>query len=107
MTRDVQDDRSVVFFASDGNALARVDCSRNFNLLAHAQMEELEIGSRCGGHGVCGGDRVRVLEGSADLSPLTEAERSHLSTAEISQGFRLACQSFPQRDGARIRLSVP
>lgn len=87
------------------------DCGfvdRNLNLLAHAQAIELEIGSRCGGHGICGGDRVRVRAADASgLSPLTQAEREHLSGDEIAAGWRLACQCFPQRSGAALVLDVP
>ena len=81
-------------------------CDRNLNLLAHAQAIELETGSRCGGHGVCGGDRVRI-ESASRLSPLTEAEKEHLSPEEIQSGWRLACQCFPDNSDQTIlaRLS--
>lgn len=82
----------------------QVACVRNLNLLAHAQLEELDIGSRCGGWGECGGDRVRVVSGAEFLSPLSEAEREHLSAVDISRGIRLACQAFPQKDDAEIEL---
>jgi ferredoxin len=72
-------------------------CERNLNLLAHAQSIELEIGSRCGGFGECGGDRVRINPtDKARFSPITEAEREHLSEDELREGWRLACQCFPQ-----------
>ncbi len=76
------------------------------NLLAHAQILELEIGSRCGGFGECGGDRVRITEGAELLSPVTAAEREHLSADEIRAGCRLACQAFPQRADARINVET-
>jgi len=83
-----------------------VDCYRNLNLLAHAQMEELDIGSRCGGYGECGGDRVRISGGAAFLSQVTDAEREHLSASELEQGYRLACQCFPERDDVEIQIEV-
>ncbi|MGZ3699412.1 MAG: hypothetical protein ACXWPM_02200 [Bdellovibrionota bacterium] len=70
-------------------------CDRNLNLLAHAQLLELDIGSQCGGHGKCGGDRLRMPP-TAKLSPITELERVHLSGEELAQGWRLACQCFPE-----------
>lgn len=86
-------------------------CERQLNLLAHAQAIELEIGSRCGGHGVCGGDRVKVAlpgpERERRLSPITEDERRHLSEAELQEGWRLACQCFPQASNDRLALRVP
>ncbi len=86
--------------------LVRVDCFRGLNLLAHAQMDELEIGSRCGGWGECGGDRVLVTKGEDLLSALTDAEREHLTAGDIELGYRLACQAFPQQDDASIEIEV-
>ena len=88
--------------------IGEVDCVEpNLNLLAHAQMIELAVGSRCGGHGKCGGDRVRILSGSVGaLSPLTESEGIHLSTDEIAQGYRLACQCFPSDASSVLLVEV-
>lgn len=77
-------------------------CEPQLNLLAHAQALEIGIGSRCGGHGVCGGDVVLPrLAGGGDpgalLSPPTEDERRHLSSEQLRQGYRLACQCYPNR----------
>jgi ferredoxin len=77
-------------------------CELNLNLLAHAQAVELEIGSRCGGFGECGGDRVRIATPHAALSPITAAEREHLSAEELAQGWRLACQCFPEKNEQTI-----
>ncbi len=77
------------------------------NLLAHAQAIELDIGSRCGGHGVCGGDRVRIpLDAARSFSPVRDAEREHLSPDELAQGYRLACQCFPESDSLDVALTV-
>jgi ferredoxin len=83
---------------------ARVDCYKHLNLLAHAQMEELDIGSRCGGWGECGGDRIRIVSGGEHVSPLSDPEREHLTVEEIAAGYRLACQVFPQADGLEIQI---
>jgi ferredoxin len=80
-----------------GEAITTGICERNLNLLAHAQSIELDIGSRCGGHGVCGGDRIRLPVGAeGKFSPIRDAEREHLSEQELAEGFRLACQCFPE-----------
>ncbi len=83
-----------------------VEADRNLNLLAHAQLEEKELGSRCGGHGHCGGDRVRVCLGADQLSPVTDAERKHLTPEELSAGTRLACQVWPEQQGAEVELEA-
>lgn len=77
----------------------------NLNLLAHAQTLELEIGSRCGGHGVCGGDRVRVLD-APPLSEITDAERRHLTKQDLASGIRLACQCFPNDSTVSLRVEI-
>jgi ferredoxin len=83
-------------------------CERNLNLLAHAQALELDIGSECGGHGICGGDRIRLEPAMQKLvSRPTEAERELLSEEELSLGWRLACQCFPNQNDAEIRAEYP
>lgn len=81
----------------------------NLNLLAHAQTIELELGSRCGGHGKCGGDRIRIStlnQGALNLSAITESERIHLSSEELSSGIRLACQCFPDAPVSTLRVEI-
>ena len=81
-------------------------CEPQLNLLAHAQLIELDIGSQCGGHGLCAGDRVCVSPQDVEkLSPLTEIEREHFTAEEIARGLRLACQCFPV-SGADLVLRV-
>ncbi|MCC7440968.1 MAG: (2Fe-2S)-binding protein [Bdellovibrionales bacterium] len=85
-----------------------VECYRGLNLLGHAQLAEAEIGSRCGGHGICGGDRVRVdASKRVHFSPPTGDERKHLSPAEINDGWRLACQCYPAVDGLSLDVEAP
>ncbi len=89
-----------------GNSQQSVTCYRGLNLLGHAQLEEIDLGSRCGGHGVCGRDRIQILPGSGPVSPPNEKEREHLSEAEIADGWRLACQTWPAHDEDDIRVRV-
>lgn len=97
---------SVSFYAPDGAPLGGTICEPQLNLLAHAQILELEIGSRCGGHGVCGGDRVQIRSRAGALNPLQEAEREHLSDEEIDAGWRLACQAFPEQAESAIDVQI-
>lgn len=94
------------FKAKSGGALYDAGvCERQLNVLAHAQMIDLELGSRCGGHGVCGGDRIWVPK-TAQVSPPTDREKQHLSDMDLEQGFRLACQCFPEKSGDSITLEI-
>ena len=96
-----------VKFRRNGLVIDSGECLRNLNLLAHAQMIELEIGSRCGGYGECAGDRL-VLE-AADLKKVnapTEIEKEHFSAEELARGLRLACQCFPNQDNDEIIVNL-
>jgi uncharacterized 2Fe-2S/4Fe-4S cluster protein (DUF4445 family) len=50
----------------------------------------LPIESTCGGRGTCGKCKVRVVAGDAEPTP---ADHRHLAGAEITDGWRLSCQS--------------
>ena len=60
----------------------------------------------CGGKALCGTCRVRVLEGAAALSPISDRERARLSAAGAAPGERLACQAHAARD-AEIEAVLP
>lgn len=63
----------------------------------------ISIPTECGGMGLCGKCRV-IIKKPESLSELTEPEKRHLSTFEISQGYRLACQAKVLRD---ITVTLP
>lgn len=81
-------------------------CFKGLNLLGHAQMIELDLGSTCGGHGKCGKDRL-ILDpvDQAKVNPITFIERQHLTETEINSGMRLACQCFPDEDGLSVEVN--
>ena len=78
-------------------------CMRGLNLLGHAQILELDIGSLCGGHGKCGKDLL-VLgpDEQKKVNPPSEIEKHQLSKEDLARGVRLACQCFPNVDGLTI-----
>jgi uncharacterized 2Fe-2S/4Fe-4S cluster protein (DUF4445 family) len=59
-------------------------------LLEAAQRAGVALSAVCGGIGVCGDCRVRVLSGA--VSELNDVETDQLSEADIADGLRLACQ---------------
>lgn len=73
-------------------------------LLEAAQDAGVAISAVCGGVGVCGDCRVRVLSGA--VSSLNDVERDHLSDADLAGGLRLACQVVIERPG-EIVVDVP
>ena len=62
--------------------------------------------SSCGGRGLCGRCRVKVLEGAELLSPPSAAEERLLTPEELSEGWRLACQASVVKEG-RFLLELP
>ncbi len=74
-------------------------------LLLDAIMElNLEINASCGGIGTCGKCLIQNLSTEDSLSTLTEKEKKILTLDQISQGYRLACQTQIMGD-AYIRLT--
>ena len=64
----------------------------------------LELTAHCNGAGRCGKCRIRITGGREDANPPTEPEQEHLAPAELSRGFRLACQV--QAHG-KIEIEIP
>jgi ferredoxin len=82
-------------------------CHPGLNLLGHAQMIELSIGSECGGHGKCGRDRIQLGEADrSKVNPPTAIEKALLRPGELQAGVRLACQCFPNREDLEITAQV-
>jgi uncharacterized 2Fe-2S/4Fe-4S cluster protein (DUF4445 family) len=59
-------------------------------LLEAARLAEVDLNGDCGGRGTCGKCRVLAPEG---LTPLTSLEKKLLSSEDVEQGVRLACQA--------------
>jgi uncharacterized 2Fe-2S/4Fe-4S cluster protein (DUF4445 family) len=53
---------------------------------------KVPINTDCGGLGTCGKCRIIIKE-QANASQVTDVEKSHLTTEELSIGYRLACQT--------------
>ena len=66
------------------------------NLLQILLEKEILIDNPCGGLGICGKCRVKVLKGA--LPPVSSAEETFLGQAELQNGLRLACYVKPDND---------
>jgi len=80
----------------------RVRVAPGSTLLAAAQAAGVALVAPCGGAGICGKCRVRVISGAC--TPPAESEKAHLDAAELAAGWRLACQAIPQED---VKLDIP
>lgn len=67
-----------------------IDLQAGTNLLAAADQSGIYLEGDCAGKGTCGKCRVRIIEGETGTP--TEAEKKHLSRAELDAGWVLACQ---------------
>ena len=74
----------------------------NEGLLATLHNAGIEVESVCGGMGICGKCRVRILEGKA--SEPTLEEEDHLTDEQLDAGLRLACQVYPESD---LSIHIP
>jgi len=72
------------------------------SLLEIARQLGVDLVGICGGEGTCGRCKVQILDG--ETSPITSAEREALTSHELREGYRLACQTFPNSD---IKVNVP
>ena len=102
-----------VRFRKGSEAFDAEVCWQGLNILGHAQIIELFIGSKCGGHGECGADRIRLAaEDQKKVNAPTSVETKFLSTADLEAGIRIACQCFPNSDDLQLdvfldNLKVP
>ena len=80
----------------------RVEVDDGVTLLHAANSAGIEMASVCGGEGVCGKCRVRLMTGA--LSPITSYEREWLTEQELAAGYRLACQCHALTDA---KLDIP
>ena len=80
----------------------RVQVTGGTTLLEAARNAGVGLNAVCGGAGVCGTCRVRVVEGL--VSPPNKSEANFLDQEEFDGGYRLACQVEVQGD---VLVDVP
>ncbi|MFC1886021.1 ASKHA domain-containing protein [Thermodesulfobacteriota bacterium] len=80
----------------------RVSCSRGSTILELARSSEIRLSTVCGGRGVCGQCRVRIISG--ETSPVADNERACLDKTEILAGYRLACYTQVRGD---VSVEIP
>ena len=78
-----------VTFEPEGKTVA----DSSHTLLELAQSANVSLRGECGGAGVCGKCRVKIIKIRGSLSEPTEKEKEHLKCDEIAGGYRLACQT--------------
>lgn len=82
---------TVTFVRSDRS----IDVPEGTNVLEACHRAGVGVPASCGGKGVCGKCRVRVVSGSV---PPHEGHEHALSPAEVKNGWRLACKVRIEQD---------
>ncbi|RSN72845.1 MAG: ferredoxin [Thermoproteota archaeon] len=85
--RDHEDD-AMVIFQPHGR---RGSFKKGTSILDAAKELGVDISSVCGGRGLCGKCKVKIVKGSDYLSPADPSELKFLTKEEIEAGYRLAC----------------
>lgn len=98
------DEKNLVIYFSEQNKNGRredsadtkkrsIPLTEGMSLYHVLQKEGISLSAPCAGNGTCGACKVKVIEGSL---PITEKDRQMLSDEEITEGWRLACQAYPE-----------
>lgn len=74
------------------------------SVLGTARQNGIDIMATCGGRGRCRSCRIKLVKGTATEPGV--ADFSQLSKDEIGEGYRLACQCYPQSD-SRYSITPP
>lgn len=82
-------------------AALEVACPAGEEVLTYIQDQGLPLAAPCGGKGVCGKCKVRVLSGTL---PVTVEDKEFFTDAELADGWRLACQAKTTED---VTVEVP
>lgn len=73
------------------------------NLVTYLRLQGYTLTTPCGGNGVCGKCRVRILEGEDTLNmPYTDLKG--ITLQEWEQGYRLACKTIVKED---LQVELP
>lgn len=83
-------DKYTVTIFLDGHE-KKVTCEPGSTLMDVFHHNNIYIEAPCGGKGICGKCKVRVLEGK--VSDITALESKYLSQKEKQDGYRLACMT--------------
>lgn len=71
----------------------RVVVSDEDTIFHAAIMSGISIKTLCGGLGLCGKCRIKIIKGIGNTSEITSAEKKFLSETDLKNGYRLACQT--------------
>lgn len=83
-----------IIFRVEGGGEVKCHAEPGTNIMELAQQGGVKMDSPCGGTGVCGKCKMRIMSGSVSY----DKSNSKLSADEIEDNWRLACQSTVEAD---------
>ncbi len=83
------------------NMIIRIE---NAGISLHDTLKDMEIAlnASCAGKGTCGACKIKLLQGEL---PVTTKDRQFLSKKQLEEGWRLACQAYPE-DSCEIFVPI-
>lgn len=73
----------------------RIPCAEKQSILDALIAHDVYFSAVCGGKGICGKCKIRLLEGSLFITPSDEKK---FTKEELDMGYRLSCRAFPDGD---------
>lgn len=70
-----------------------IDVPAGANLMSALLAAGIPVGSSCGGEGVCTKCLVKIVQGTASLSPKNEREKTLRTQHSIPEEMRVSCQA--------------
>ena len=83
-----------------------IDAEIGERLLAALKQAAVPISTSCGGQGICGLCRLKVVRGAPLLTPVTAKEVAHIGNVAKVVNIRLACQTLVRESGD-VEVDVP
>lgn len=74
------------------------------SILDTINAHNIAINQSCGGHGVCTTCKIKVLEGSENLSAKTDYENEVYQERHFDEDERLACQCSVEGAAVKVRI---
>ncbi len=78
--------------------------NRGQTLLKNFQQYNITTRAKCGGKAICGRCRIKILSGHEYCNKAIAEENIILTSQELDQGWRLACQLYCLKD---ISIFIP
>jgi ferredoxin len=86
------------------NQQLEVDCNPGLSILNNFLDKGAPIHTVCGGKGLCGCCRIKIIGSAKGTSPVNDVEKARLSNELTNEGWRLACQTYTLRD---LEINLP